>query len=360
MVRVSVKFVSIRFICVITKVGKKRVAIIGDVFEEEVTRKKRAIQREQKKIRAGETIEAEEQTSAEEVKKLEELKELQKEGVKEFRELQKGKKERQDVKAKSAKAAGMKGGERVVDASSESMEELVRLKEKELELEKLKAEITGEKAPTKMKRQRVRSKRYLVAKRTLRQGTGQAGDQAGRPYSVTEAVKHIRKINLTRFPATVELHVNLIKKDAFSNQVVDLPHGTGGEQKKVVVVSDAVLKQLAEGRIDFDVLLASPKDMPKLVQYAKLLGPRGLMPNPKTGTIADDPAKVKDKFSADNRLEIKVEKKAPLIHTVAGKLSMKDDQLVDNINSILDTVGKKFIQRAYLASTMSPSVRLEM
>jgi ribosomal protein L1 len=84
------------------------------------------------------------------------------------------------------------------------------------------------------------------------------------------------------------------------------------------------------------------------------------MPNPKTGTIVDDPQKMKDKFGADNRIELKIEKKAPLIHTVAGKLSMKDEQLENNVEAILVAVGKKNIKKAYLTTTMSPSVRLEV
>jgi large subunit ribosomal protein L1 len=317
--------------------GKKRVAVIGDVFDEEITRKKRVIQREQKKIRGGEKIEAEKQTRADELKKIEELKDLTS-------------KKGHEEKAKSAKVSGMKGGERVIDTTAESMAELERLKKKELELEKLAAEAAGQ-TLVKPKKVRTRSSRYLNAKK--------AGEQVGYQYSIAEAVPHLRKVNLTKFPATLELHLNLIKQDVFSNQVVELPHGIG-KTKKVEVVSDGLLKKLEKGVADFDVLLARPKDMANLVKYAKLLGPKGLMPNPKTGTIVDDPQKMKDKFGADNRIELKIEKKAPLIHTVAGKLSMKDEQLENNVEAILVAVGKKNIKKAYLTTTMSPSVRLEV
>lgn len=332
--------------------GKKRVAVIGDIFDEEIKRKKRSVKREQKAIREGKKIDSEKQTKVDEIKQIEQAKQdLAPEIKKDIDDLDlhKGKKKQQADHGKSAKVAGMKGGERVIDTSSDSIEELKRIRQKEKELEELKARASGE-TVVKTRSKKIRSSRY-------KQARNQVTD--GKKYSIKDAVALIRKLNLTKFPATLELHINLTKQDAVNNQTVNLPHGIG-QEKKVAVVSDALLKKLGEGVIDFDVLVASPKDMPKLVKHAKLLGPRGLMPNPKNGTIVDEPKKAVKSLASDSRLEIKVEKKAPLIHTVVGKLSMKDDQLQENIQSLLNTIGKKFIVRCYLSSTMSPSLRLEL
>ncbi len=307
--------------------GKKRVAVLGDILEEETTRTKRAVQREQKAIRQGKKVSTDEQVKIETIKITKE------------------------DKAKSAKVSGMKGGERVVDTATESLEELERLQAKQQQIEQLAPDASAPSATPAIKKQkRVRSNRYKQARM-------QVSD--GKNYSLNEALDLLRKLNLTKFPATVEIHLNLIKQEAFTGQPVELPYGVG-KSKKVAIFNDQLVSQLDQGTIDFDVLLASPQDMPKLVKYAKLLGPRGLMPNPKSGTIVSNPQAAASKFSADSRIHLKVEKKSPLIHTIAGKLSMKDDQLTANITTILNTVGKKNIQRAFLTTTMSPSVRLDL
>ncbi len=98
--------------------------------------------------------------------------------------------------------------------------------------------------------------------------------------------------------------------------------------------------------------------MPKLVPFAKLLGPRGLMPNPKTGTLIKS-AKDAEKFSG-NSLTIKTEKSQPVIHTVIGKVSQENQELKENIETIFSAITKKQIVKAYLKSTMSPSVKLNL
>ena len=98
--------------------------------------------------------------------------------------------------------------------------------------------------------------------------------------------------------------------------------------------------------------------MPKLLPFARLLGPRGLMPNPKAGTLIKDKKSV-NKFSG-NSLVIKTEKSRPIIHTSVGKVSQKDSELKENIDTIIEAVNKKQIERAYLTSTMSPSVKIDL
>ena len=98
--------------------------------------------------------------------------------------------------------------------------------------------------------------------------------------------------------------------------------------------------------------------MPKLVKYAKILGPKGLMPNPKTGTLIKN-IKEAEKFSA-NTITLKTEKTAPLIHTPVGKVSSKEKNLSENIDAILNGIGKRQIIKAYLTSTMGPSVKIKV
>jgi large subunit ribosomal protein L1 len=113
---------------------------------------------------------------------------------------------------------------------------------------------------------------------------------------------------------------------------------------------------LEAGKVEFDVLLATPDMMPKLVKFARLLGPKGLMPNPKNGTVIKS-AKDADKFSAST-LNIKTEKKAPLIHTTVGKVSMDEKQLAENAQAIISAIGSRKIRKAYLSATMTPSVKV--
>lgn len=208
-------------------------------------------------------------------------------------------------------------------------------------------ETAAVKTPAKHKRvKQGRSKRYLEAKTKLK-------NQA---YSILEAIKILREISLTKFDPSVELHLNLnIDKLAVD---VQLPHGSG-KSLKVEVASDKTLVKLNDNKIDFDILIAAPQMMPKLAKYAKLLGPKGLMPNPKNGTISPDPEAAAKKF-AGGLTHYKSEPKAPLIHLVIGKLSFKDDQLIDNLKTIISAVKPSNIAAAYLCSSMSPSIKLEI
>ena len=106
-------------------------------------------------------------------------------------------------------------------------------------------------------------------------------------------------------------------------------------------------------------MIATPEMMPKLVPFARLLGPKGLMPNPKNGTLVNDPKKATSFSTAT--VTLKTEKEAPLIHTVVGKNSQKDEEIVGNVEAILKVFGgSKQIVRAFVKSTMSPSVKLQL
>ena len=249
----------------------------------------------------------------------------------------KDKKKRKEKQQKSRKekkgvrVPGLKGGERVVAVEAEP---IVEKEEK------------GKAAKRTEKRVKVRSKKYLEA---------QAKVNKTKLYPLTEAIKLVKETSYSTFDGTVELHV-VVKKAGISANVV-LPHSTGKE-KKIEVVKESTIKKLEKGKVDFDILLATADMMPKLVPFAKILGPRGLMPNPKTGTLIKDTKEAK-KFSA-NKINLKTEKKIPLIHTPVGKISSKQKDLSENIEAVLKGIGKRQIVKAYLASTMGPSVKLKI
>lgn len=191
-----------------------------------------------------------------------------------------------------------------------------------------------------------KGKKYLDAK----------GKIDNKNYSLSDAIKKIKEIKYSNFDETLELH--LIVKKYPTNVNVTLPHSFGKE-KKVVFANQTVISDLEKGKINFDVLLASPEVMPKLVKFARILGPKGLMPNPKNGTLVKSEKDV-EKFGTNSK-NIKTEKEAPLIHTSFGKISMEDKKLEENANAIFKALGgNKQIVKAYLKSTMSPSIKISL
>ena len=127
----------------------------------------------------------------------------------------------------------------------------------------------------------------------------------------------------------------------------------------MVIVTDAVLTDIEAGKLDFDVLVTEPAMMPKLAKFARVLGPKGLMPNPKLGTVTKDPAK-KAKELEGGKQVIKTEKAAPLIHVVFGKLDMKDKELVENLETLIKYVNAKKILKLVISATMSPGIKVDL
>ena len=175
-------------------------------------------------------------------------------------------------------------------------------------------------------------------------------------YSVDEAIKLLKKIKFTAFDQSVELHLNVDETGLRGE--VELPNSTG-KTVRIAVVDDKVLENIEKGKIDFDVLVTHPSFMPKLAKFAKVLGPKGLMPNPKAGTISPTPDVVVKKFQKGT-IRWKTEAKAPLIHQMIGKLSHDDKALVENATKFVSSVGAKHIQNAFIKSTMSPSLKIEI
>jgi large subunit ribosomal protein L1 len=206
-------------------------------------------------------------------------------------------------------------------------------------------------------------------------------------YEAQEAVSLLKKMNYVKFDPTLEVHMKLGVDPRHADQMVRgvamLPAGTGKEVKVLVFAQgekvaeaeqagadfvglDDLIKQIEGDWLGFDVAIATPDVMGKVGRLGKKLGPRGLMPSPKAGTITVDLAKTIRDVKA-GRVEFKVDRTS-LLHIPAGKLSFSDEALLQNVTSVINAVvaarpsGAKgtYIRSIVLASTMSPSVRIDV
>jgi len=194
---------------------------------------------------------------------------------------------------------------------------------------------------------KVRGKKYLEAKKKF----GEV-----KKMKLAEAVELLKKAKYVSFDESVDVHMN-VEKTGLRGEV-ELPHSTG-KTVRVAIVNDAVLEQLANGKIEFDILVTHPSFMPKLARYAKVLGPKGIMPNPKAGTVSTNPEEVAKKFMKGT-LRWKTEPKFPLIHQMIGKLSYDSKNLTENAQKFIDSVGKAQIKSLFIASSMGPSIEIEI
>lgn len=175
-------------------------------------------------------------------------------------------------------------------------------------------------------------------------------------YTLNEALELLKKVQRGKFDETVELHINTATPSVSGN--VTLPHGTG-KKTRVAVADDNLIAEIEKGVINFDILVATPAQMPKLAKVAKILGPRGLMPNPKNGTITDNPQDLVKKYEG-GQINFKTEGKNPLLHLTVGKISFGNEKLSENIEEMLKAVKKSNIVNATLKSTMSPGIKIKV
>lgn len=201
------------------------------------------------------------------------------------------------------------------------------------------------------KNKKQRSKKY---------STALDAHEPNKHHAIEEAVKRVKSLSYTKFDGTVELHVRLLAKkksdDIALRGTTHLPSGSP-KQRKIVIANDELIEEIAKGKVDFDILLATPADMPKLAKVAKVLGPKGKMPSPKSGTITEDPAKTKEELSG-GLVEYKTDAHGNL-HVAVGKVSWDDEKIVKNIEAMLNILPKKNIVSFSLAATMSPSVKIK-
>jgi len=209
-----------------------------------------------------------------------------------------------------------------------------------------------------------------------------------RPYKLEEAVPLLQKIKFAKFDETVDLTMRLGVDPKHADQMVRgtvvLPHGLGKSKKVLVIASgeklreaeaagadfvggeDMVEKIQKENWTDYDAVIATPDMMRAVGRLGKVLGPRGLMPNPKTGTVTNDVAKAVAETKA-GKIEFRTDKTA-LVHVPVGKISFTADKLVENATTVISSVLKakpaaakgKYVKAIYLSSTMGPGVPLDI
>jgi large subunit ribosomal protein L1 len=174
-------------------------------------------------------------------------------------------------------------------------------------------------------------------------------------YAAAEALELVKKTSTSKFDSAVELHAK-VKADNVRGTLT-LPHGNG-KTRRVAVADDETIEKIAAGHFDFDVLLAKPSQMPKLAKYAKQLGPKGLMPSPKAGTVTDDVDGVSQEING-GRVEYRADKTG-VIHMSIGKVSFSTENLLENFRVIeVILLGSK-LQSLTLASTMGPGVKVSL
>lgn len=206
-------------------------------------------------------------------------------------------------------------------------------------------------------------------------------------YDLSSAVQLLKDVSFVKFDSTLDIAMNLGVDPKHSDQmvrgVVKLPSGTGKKvrvavickEDKVSIAKEAgadiagsldIIEQIKAGKIDFDICITTPDMMGVVGQVARILGPKGLMPNPKLGTVTPNIASaVKD--AKEGQVEFRVEKTG-IIHAGVGKLSFTVEQLVDNVKAVIESVNKakpsgvkgSYVKRIYLSSTMGPALRLNL
>ena len=208
-----------------------------------------------------------------------------------------------------------------------------------------------------------------------------------RPYKLAEATELIKKTHHTKFNETVELAINLGVDPKHSDQVVRgtvvLPHGLGNAVRVLVLAGgdkireaqeagaehvggDELVARIMEGWTDFDAVIATPDMMRSAGKLGKVLGPRGLMPNPKTGTVTMDVAKAVKETKA-GKVEFRVDK-AGIVHCPIGKIQFDSNNLAENAHSVINAVVKakpaaakgKYVKKITLTSTMGPGISIDL
>ncbi len=224
---------------------------------------------------------------------------------------------------------------------------------------------------------RARSKRYqAIAKKVDRK----------KEYTVDEAFKLIKETATTKFTESVEVSVNLGVDPKQADQAIRgtvlLPHGTGKTVRVLVITKtkdaeakaagadhvgfDDYLQKIKDGWTDVDVIIATPEAMGELGKLGKVLGPKGLMPNPKSGTVTQDVAKAVSEVKA-GRLEFRVDKQS-IVHVAIGKSSFAANQLIDNFKSFISTIIRMkpatskgtYLQKVCVSTSMGPGIRISL
>jgi large subunit ribosomal protein L1 len=225
-----------------------------------------------------------------------------------------------------------------------------------------------------------------MTKLTKNKKIAQEKVEIGRNYTLEEAANLVKEITTTKFDASVDLDVRLGIDPRKSNQmvrgVVTLPHGTGKTVKVLALCTpdkeeeakaagadyvglDEYIEKIKKGWTDVDVIITMPPVMAKVGQLGRILGPRGLMPNPKTGTVTMEVGKAVEEVKK-GKIDFKVDKYG-IIHSAIGKVSFDAQKIVENTREFVNTINKlkpsaakgTYIKSVYMSSTMSPGIKIE-
>ncbi len=225
-----------------------------------------------------------------------------------------------------------------------------------------------------------------MAKLTKNQKLALAKYDKDATYTLADAARIVKDITTSKFDASVDIDVRLGVDPRKANQmvrgIVTLPHGTGKTVRVLVLCTpdkedeakaagadyvglDEYIQKIKEGWTDVDVIITMPSIMPKVGALGRILGPRGLMPNPKTGTVTMDVGKAVAEVKA-GKIDFKVDKFG-IIHAGIGKVSFEQDKLIDNAKELLATIVKlkpssakgTYVKSVFMSSTMSPGVRID-
>ena len=279
----------------------------------------------------------------------------------------------EEEKPETFAKSGKKSKKHIEEVKAEEERQARKLERKAEEGE---AKPKGEKPVTRPRIER-RGKKYQEAAKLI---------EKGKTYSLKDAIELAIKTSPAKFDASLEAHVRLgvdpRQADQNIRTTLVLPNGNGKTVRVAVFApldvckaakaagadiaeDEEFLKQLEKGTIDFDILISTPAYMPKLGKYARLLGPKGLMPNPKAGTVTMDVEKAV-KESKAGKVEYRVDKQA-IVHIGLGKVSFGADKLVENANAFFDSLKAQkpasikgtFVKSVYLTTTMGPSIQIE-
>jgi large subunit ribosomal protein L1 len=282
-------------------------------------------------------------------------------------------------KAEKATAKAGKRSEKALKEAEEKAEKEARKEAGDTTPQSEEAEDRTKKGPKPVARPRIerRGKNYRKVAEQV---------EAGKVYTLAEALELATKTNPAKFDASVEVHVRLgvdpRQADQNIRTTVSLPNGTGKTVRVAVFAPEAdhaaakkagadvigdedFLKQLDKEEVNFDILVATPQYMPKLGKYARLLGPRGLMPNPKAGTVATDVAKAVTEAKG-GKVEYRVDKQA-IVHLSIGKVSFGATKLAENAKAFFDSLQAQkpaslkggYVKSTSISTTQGPGIKVE-
>jgi large subunit ribosomal protein L1 len=221
---------------------------------------------------------------------------------------------------------------------------------------------------------------------TKKRKVAQAKVDTNKAYSLKDASALVKEINCTKFDSSVDVHVRLgvdpKKADQAIRGTVTLPHGTGKTKRVLVLCTpdieaeakaagadhvglDEFITKIESGWVDIDVIVATPAVMPKIGKLGKVLGPRNLMPNPKTGTVTNDVAAAVNEVKG-GKIAFKVDK-AGIVHASVGRVSFSPEKLAANVQEFMNAIVKAkpstakgtYLKSIYMASTMSPGISVD-